>query len=43
MISLHAFMTVQDTEAGNENLMFAVYKSVANKLTNLIIYGKEVI
>jgi hypothetical protein len=36
-------MTVQCTKDGIESLMLAVYKLTANKITNLIIYGKEVI
>jgi len=36
-------MTVLCTEGGIESLMFAVYKLTANKITNLVIYGKEVI
>jgi hypothetical protein len=36
-------MTVQCNEDGIESPMLAVYKLAANKITNLIIYGKEVI
>lgn len=39
----NALKTVQFTEEGIESLMLPVYKLAANKITNLIIYGKEVI
>jgi hypothetical protein len=35
-------MTVQCTGDGIESLRLAVYKLAANKIRNLIIYGKEV-